>query len=72
VSTHELPHKVNVPAQPEAHWLCEQTNPAPHALPHPPQFLASDDVSTQAPEHVACAVAQPHAPPWQPWPAEQA
>jgi hypothetical protein len=63
VSTHELPQSVRVAEQPDAHLLCEHTIPVGHGAPQAPQFLASDVVSTQAPEHVTCPVAHPQDPP---------
>ena len=50
-STHELPHMV-FEAQSSAHSPDWQTCLVGHALPHVPQFKASDWVSTQAPEQL--------------------
>jgi hypothetical protein len=62
VSTQEPAHAVSVPAHPDAHLPSEHTVADPHAFPQAPQFFASEEVSTHAPEHVDIAVAQPHAP----------
>ena len=49
VSTQLEPQSVSAPAQPDEHLPCEQTRPAPHTVPHAPQFLASEAVATHAP-----------------------
>lgn len=62
MSTHELPQIVNVPAQPDAHLLWEQTIELPHGMLQPPQFFPSEVVSVQVPEQTVWPVAQPHVP----------
>lgn len=57
--------------QPAAHVPPMQVNPAPHALPHAPQFALSLVVSTQLPEQVVFPPVQAHAPLWQVVPPEQ-
>jgi hypothetical protein len=61
-STQLLPHSVSPPAHPDAHLLCEQTMPVAQALPHPPQFLGSEAVATQAPLQLVWPAAQPQTP----------
>ena len=50
-STQALPHLVSPVAQPEPHFPSEQTCVAAQALPHAPQLLAFDAVSTQLAPH---------------------
>jgi hypothetical protein len=62
VSTHEDPQSLSEPAHPLAHLLCEHTMPAAQAVPHAPQFFASEVVSTQPVEHIVCPARQPQTP----------
>lgn len=71
MSTHEPEQAVSNPAHPDAHLPCEHTIAAGHALPHAPQFFASDVVSAHWPEHVLSPAAQPHTLFWHTWPAGQ-
>jgi hypothetical protein len=52
------PHVVSVPVHVEAHAPCEHTWPAPHALPHAPQFAVSFVSLTQALLHAVVPPAQ--------------
>lgn len=66
ISTQPPPQAFRLPVQLVAHTPLEHTWPAPHALPHLPQFLGSDCASTQLPAQASEPAAQPH------WPATQA
>lgn len=71
-STHALPHLLSPAAQPEPHLPSEQTCIDAHAVPHAPQLLASDCVSTQLAPHAVLLAEQPHLPPLQACPAVHA
>lgn len=60
VSTHTggVPHIIRGAAQPVAHAPATQLEPAPHACPHAPQFIASFTGSTHSPLHAMRPVGQ--------------
>jgi hypothetical protein len=71
VSTHDAPHLVSVP-QPAAHPPLAHTRPGSQAIPHLPQFMASDEVSTQAEPQTDVPLGQAQAPATQAAPVGQA
>jgi hypothetical protein len=75
VSTHALPHRVGVsPPHDRPQVPPEQTSPAAHVTPQPPQFARLDCVSThEDPQRVGVAPphSSPQVPPEQTSPGEQ-